>query len=228
MTTTDSVDSGLVPTIWGFMQVQSSSDGVLPPSLVRVDTVFPAILTAAELAYLQDHVRWHVSVPRRRARVAVTVFTVGLGLTVGLITVPWWALLLAVPALGLSSSIVASWVVDAWVGRRLRKHEREALRGAVDLRVEHLVAEPLLGKGTQEEPLITAMRLLAHSMRDIEKRADVLSPLDRALARQLLWTALDPSTCQRVSRIVVAAAYLARIGKCEPTSPGIEASSLDQ
>lgn len=210
---TDRTTSDLVPTIWGFTRLDRGSDGRAPGSRVRVDTILPSTLTVAELAEVQDFVLWRASRARRRACDVVAVLLAGLSLSIGVVSMPWWGVLLATPALLLGSTIVASWGVDGWCGPRLSRSARLTLGNSVELRGEHLVPEPPRGTGTGEDPGLTAMRLLVRAMRDVEVLADELGPLESALARQMLWTALDPSVPHRISKTVVAAAYLTRVAR---------------
>ena len=141
----------------------------------------------------------------------MTVLVAGLSLMVGLVALPWWGTVLIAPALILASSVVASWGVDSWSGLRLSRRAKRALGGAVELRIEHLVAAPQPSDGPREDPRVTAMRLLARAMRRFEGCIESVGPVEGALARQMLWAALDPSAPHRVSKIVVAAAYLTRV-----------------
>ncbi|MGW6006780.1 hypothetical protein ACWFNS_14220 [Oerskovia enterophila] len=224
---TDRTARDLVPTIWGFTRLDRGSDGRPPGSRGRVDTILPSTLTAAELAAVQDFVLWRASRARRRACEVVTFLLVGLSLLVGVLSAPWWGVALAAPALLLVLSIVVSWGVDGWCGPRLSRSARLTLGNAIELRGEHLVPEPLREAGTREDPRLTSMRLLVRAMRDVEVLADELDPLESALARQMVWTALDPSVPHRISKTVVAAAYLTRVARQVVSDGPVRTATLD-
>ncbi len=170
------------PTLWGY--ATSRTTGCLlgdVPGLPRhlegrTDVVVPG-LTPDELEHLQRHAAWRATA--RPGRLALTAPLVA-GVTVLVAT---WALAgrpLPLVALVVAAVVLANVHGIVYLLRpRLSRTERHALRRAVEIRRTHSAA----GSSTGMHVLV--------AMSTVEGAADALGETARALARELLWSAVE-------------------------------------
>lgn len=204
------------PTVWGYATSRSTScllgqvPGLPSRRASRTDVVVPG-LTPQELERAQRYVRWRATT--RPVRLVVTASLVS-----ALASLAGTSLAAGRP-LPLAA-LVAGVVVGAGVlsllrllGPRPGAPERHALRCAVEIRRSRTVDGSSAGV-----PVLVAMSA-------VERAADALAETDRALARELLWSALDAVRRQdhdgarhattAMLRLAVQAAQSARPGVAE-------------
>jgi hypothetical protein len=204
------------PTVWGYASVRTTScllgevPGVRPRLESRTDVVVPG-LTPRELARVQRHVVW-----RSTARPGRLVVTTGLVAAVAALAGSWAQTGRPLPLVALVVGIVVLATVHGLVravGPRLGRTERVALRHAVEIRRTRAVDASSIAT-----PLLVAMSA-------VEGAAEMLDETGRALARELLRSALDAvrrrdhdsvrHTTTAMLRLAVRAAQSARPGVTE-------------
>lgn len=171
------------PTVWGYANVslarplQGDLPGV-PRKLVRRSDVLVRGLTPRELGRVQRHAERQASVDGTRLALVSGAVAALATLVVGHAALPAGTLALCVAAAALSAGALAGLLARVG-GPLLSRVERRALRDAV---VIHRVRVA--------PPTSAGMRVLV-AMRAVENVEDRLVEQERALARELLWSALD-------------------------------------
>ncbi len=190
------------PTVWGYATVSTSrpSQGDVPGvprRVVRRSDVLVRGLTPRELDRVRRHADRHASVDGARLALVAGAAAALATLVVGH-ALPAANLVLCVAAAGLSAGTLA-WLLSL-VGRpRLTRVERRALREAVE--IHRLRTAP---------PTSAGMRVLV-AMSAVESVDDRLDGQDQAIARELLWSALDAARTGDARGVESATAAMLRL-----------------
>ncbi|QJW35957.1 hypothetical protein [Cellulosimicrobium protaetiae] len=192
------------PTVWGYSTwttARCAQGGVAgsPGRIVqRTDVLVPG-LTPRELDRVRRHAEWHASVDGVRLGLVAGTLTALAVLGVGAAQGQSPATLVVVAAtLGVAAALLARGLLHV-AGPRLSRAERRALRDAVEIRRVRVAP-----------PTSAGMRVLV-SMSAVESISGRLDDREAAIARELLWVALDAVRRDDVAAVDEATGAMLRL-----------------
>jgi len=170
------------PTVWGYSTwttarcLHGAVAGAPDRIVQRTDVLVPG-LTPRELDRVRRHAEWQASVDGVRLGLVAGVATAIAALVVGHALAPV-VLVLVAALLGVTAALLTR-VLLRVAGPRLSRVERRALRDAVEIRRVRVAP-----------PTSAGMRVLV-AMSAVESISARLDEREAAIARELLWAALD-------------------------------------
>jgi hypothetical protein len=198
------------PTVWGYSTwttarcLQGAVGGAPARIVQRTDVLVPG-LTPRELDRVRRHAEWHASVDGVRLGLVAGVATALAALLVGHALAPV-ALVLVAAILGATAALLAHALLRV-AGPRLSRVERRALREAVEIRRVRVAP-----------PTSAGMRVLV-AMSAVESISGRLDEREAAIARELLWVALDAVRHDDVAGVDDATAAMLRLTVRAARSP---------
>jgi|GEM_PF-1267205 len=199
------------PTVWGYSTwttarcLQGAVAGAPERIVQRTDVLVPG-LTPRELDRVRRHAARRAAVDGLRpgvvagALVALAVLVLGRDLAPA-------PLVLAAAVLGAGALLLTRALVHAAAGPRLTRVERRALRDAIEIRRVRVAP-----------PTSAGMRVLV-AMSAVESVSGRLDEREAAIARELLWAALDAVRRDDVADVDHATAAMLRITVRAARSP---------
>lgn len=198
------------PTVWGYSTwttarcLQGPVAGAPDRIVQRTDVLVPG-LTPRELDRVRRHAEWHASVDGVRLGLVAGVATALAALLVGHALAPV-ALVVVAAVLGVTAALLTHALLRV-AGPRLSRVERRALRDAVEIRRVRVAP-----------PTSAGMRVLV-AMSAVESISGRLDEHEAALARELLWVALDAVRRDDVADVDHATAAMLRLTVRAARSP---------
>ena len=190
------------PTVWGYSTwttarcLQGAVAGAPDRIVQRTDVLVPG-LTPRELDRVRRHAEWHAAVDGVRLGIVAGAATAIAAVLVGHDLAPV-ALVLVAALLGLAAALLTPTLLRV-AGPRLSRVERRALRDAVEIRRVRLAP-----------PTSAGMRVLV-AMSAVESISGRLDEQEAAIARELLWVALDAVRREDVAGVDHATAAMLRL-----------------
>ncbi|MDF9877577.1 hypothetical protein [Cellulosimicrobium cellulans] len=190
------------PTVWGYSTwttarcLQGAVAGAPDRIVQRTDVLVPG-LTPRELDRVRRHAEWHASVDGVRLGLVGGVVTAIATLLVGHALAPV-TLVVVAAVLGVAAALLTRTLLRV-AGPRLSRVERRALRDAVEIRRVRVAP-----------PSSAGMRVLV-AMSAVESISGRLDEREAALARELLWVALDAVRRDDVASVDEATAAMLRL-----------------
>lgn len=198
------------PTVWGYSTwttarcLQGAVAGAQDRIVQRTDVLVPG-LTPRELDRVQRHAEWRTSVDGVRLGIVAGAATVIAAVLVGRDLAPV-VLVLVAALLGVTAALLTR-VLLRVAGPRLSRVERRALRDAVEIRRVRVAP-----------PTSAGMRVLV-AMSAVESISGRLDEREAAIARELLWVALDAVRRDDVASVDDATAAMLRLTVRAARSP---------
>ncbi|UKJ62282.1 hypothetical protein H1Q78_10615 [Cellulosimicrobium cellulans] len=190
------------PTVWGYSTwttarcLQGAVAGAPDRIVQRTDVLVPG-LTPRELDRVRRHAEWHASVDGVRLGLVAGAVTAIAALLVGHALAPV-TLVVVAAVLGVAAALLTRALLRV-AGPRLSRVERRALRDAVEIRRVRVAP-----------PSSAGMRVLV-AMSAVESISGRLDEREAAVARELLWVALDAVRRDDVASVDEATAAMLRL-----------------